>query len=402
MNNILLLTSLYPSDDVTFLNNTSVCHYFAKEWKSMGYNVRVFFMYNSFPLYFYPFLKIMNRTLANKSGIAVLDKYLPREYDYILDGINVTRIPIKKSRPRGSINKRSLESAVLRIQQILAEENFLPEVILSHFLHPSLEIVSRLKPIYKVPCAISLHGKEKYYSVDNAKMLQFVDYIGYRCVPIGRSFEKLYGQKPHFYCFSGVPSEYVVSSVRTFKHGIKNYIYVGSLINRKHPVCLISAISNSTLSNDFSITYVGDGAQKNDIEKEAIKYSCLQNIRFTGCINRDAVVKELDKADVFIMLSSDETFGLVYLEAMARGCIVIASSDEGMDGIIVSGVNGFLCKAGDSVELSNILSYIKSLSTEKHVSISKSAIETARKMNDKKMAEEYINYFKNILDNDER
>ena len=39
MKNILLITSLYPSDDIKLKNNTSVCHSFAKEWKALGYNV---------------------------------------------------------------------------------------------------------------------------------------------------------------------------------------------------------------------------------------------------------------------------------------------------------------------------------------------------------------------------
>ena len=95
------------------------------------------------------------------------------------------------------------------------------------------------------------------------------------------------------------------------------------------------------------------------------------------------------------MLSTDETFGLVYLEAMARGCIVIASSDEGMDGIIEHGVNGFLCKAGDSEALADIIYTIKSLSVDQLINISESGLQTAKRMNDEKMAEEYINFFKN-------
>ena len=42
------------------------------------------------------------------------------------------------------------------------------------------------------------------------------------------------------------------------------------------------------------------------------------------------------------MISQGEAFGLVYLEAMARGCITIASRGEGFDGIIKDGINGFL------------------------------------------------------------
>lgn len=395
MKNILLLSTLYPSDDVKFLNNTAVCHYFAKEWKKIGYNVRVIFLYNSFPFYFYPLLRVINNALADKRGIAILDKYLPNEHDYIMDGVKITRIPVKKSRPGGSYKIENIENVVIRIKRILQNEEFNPDLILGHFLHPSLEVIDRLKKIYNVPTAVSLHGKERVYSAENAKKLASIDYIGYRCHPIGRCFESLYGKKPNFYCFSGVPSEYIIDKSKTFNNGIHNFIFVGSLIERKHPTCLIPAISQSMKSEEFSIVYVGDGAQKKEIESLAHKYGCEDKLRFTGRINRDDVTKELDKADIFIMLSTDETFGLVYLEAMARGCIVIASSDEGMDGIIEHGVNGFLCKAGDSEALADIIYTIKSLSVDQLINISESGLQTAKRMNDEKMAEEYINFFKN-------
>ena len=70
----------------------------------------------------------------------------------------------------------------------------------------------------------------------------------------------------------------------------------------------------------------------------------------TGRKPREEVILMLDRADCFIMISRDEVFGLVYLEAMARGCIVVASRGEGMTGIIEDGVNGFLCAAGDENE----------------------------------------------------
>ena len=63
----------------------------------------------------------------------------------------------------------------------------------------------------------------------------------------------------------------------------------------------------------------------------------------------------LKQHDVFIMISKNETFGLVYLEAMAVGCITIASRQEGFDGIIKHGYNGFLCEAGNQEELEKLI-----------------------------------------------
>ena len=63
----------------------------------------------------------------------------------------------------------------------------------------------------------------------------------------------------------------------------------------------------------------------------------------------------MQMSECFIMVSKNETFGLVYLEAMLQGCIVVASKNEGIDGIIIHGENGFLCNAGDVNELTKNL-----------------------------------------------
>ena len=91
------------------------------------------------------------------------------------------------------------------------------------------------------------------------------------------------------------------------------------------------------------------------------------------------------------MISEEETFGLVYLEAMSMGCITIASRNEGMEGIIEDGVNGFLCKAGDEHELSEIINRVNGMSIEELMCISNKARETAEKLTDEKVAQLYFN-----------
>ena len=98
--------------------------------------------------------------------------------------------------------------------------------------------------------------------------------------------------------------------------------------------------------------------------------------------------------DVFIMISKNETFGLVYLEAMAVGCIVVASKNEGFDGIIVDNVNGFLCDAGNVDELASVIKKIKTLSVDRLKEISSNAVATAQKLTEENVARAYLN---NIL-----
>ena len=393
MKNILLITSLYPSDDIKLKNNTSVCHSFAKEWKALGYNVRVLFLYNTFPNIYYPILKCLRDILANRSERAVLDIKIKSNYTYNLDGIKITRIPIQKNRPGGTFKTTEINRISAEIIKLLCDERFVPNYILGHFLHPSLEIISQISSSYQAISAISLHGKETKYKKTVAELIKRIHYIGYRSIPIRKCFESIYGSIPHFYCPSGVPEEYIIKNKKQINNKAPRFIYVGTLIKRKYPVTLIPAIKQIYQNQDFSITYVGEGKEKKNIRRTAKKLKVLDKVHLCGHISRADVCTKLDNADIFIMISEKETFGLVYLEAMARGCIVIASRNEGMEGIVEDSKNGFLCNAGDIDNLTKIIGTIKNMTIEELDTISQAALSTAKKMTDKIVARNYIEFF---------
>ena len=137
------------------------------------------------------------------------------------------------------------------------------------------------------------------------------------------------------------------------------------------------------------MTFIGSGFLIKNIKKTVKKYN-LTSVLFHNKLSRDEVISKLDIADCLIMISEDEAFGLVYLEAMARGCIVIASLNEGMDGIIVDGQNGFLCKSGDKKDLTKKLKYISQLTNEELIKVKKNAIATSKNYSDEKVASDYL------------
>jgi glycosyltransferase involved in cell wall biosynthesis len=115
------------------------------------------------------------------------------------------------------------------------------------------------------------------------------------------------------------------------------------------------------------------------------------NVTFEGFIPRDQILKKIDESDCMIMISKGEAFGLVYLESMARGCITIGSRNEGIDGIISHSVNGFLCEAGNEIELAQIIRQINQLTPAERKQISDNAIATAEELTDYRVAIKYIN-----------
>lgn len=389
MKNILLLTSLYPCDDIRITNNTAVCHYFAKEWVKMGYNVRIIFNYNVYPRIFYPFMKMFRKQMSNIFGVSIQDVFVGKHFQYKKDGILVDLLPIKKSRPGAGFSDEVIEQQVKSVKDIMDRDGFKPDFVLGHFTHPNLELVVRLKEYYGGTTTISLHGPENGFSEIDAQLFNKVDMVGYRSYPTKWSFEKLYGEKPYFMCPSGVPEKYITQS-RKFERGVSNFIYVGTFMKRKYASCLVPAIANAYKEDSYTITFVGDGDDKKQIVSKAKECNCTDRIHFTGLIPREEIFRHLDKSDVFIMISKIETFGLVYLEAMARGCIVVASKNEGMDGIIEHGKNGFLCTAGNEKELQQIVEQIKAMSPNQLESMSIESIKTAKQYTDSNVARDYI------------
>jgi glycosyltransferase involved in cell wall biosynthesis len=135
----------------------------------------------------------------------------------------------------------------------------------------------------------------------------------------------------------------------------------------------------------------------NKLKNLVDSYKFENKTMFHGRISRDKVKEVLEKTQVFVMISTNEAFGLVYLEAMACGCIVVASRDEGFDGIIKDGFNGFLCKAGDELELSKILSRINGLTINEKMIISMNAINTVAVLTNENVSKEYLKNITNVI-----
>lgn len=220
-----------------------------------------------------------------------------------------------------------------------------------------------------------------------------LDIIGFRNPFAREEFkEKYFCPKRTFIASSGISEIFVTNAqVKTFSNGVKNFVYVGSLIQRKHPTALISALANAYDNDLYKVTFIGDGKEESVIREQFCANNKNGELELTGRIPRPQVINYLKESDVFVMISESETFGLVYLEAMAIGCITIASRGGGVDGIIRDGENGFLCNPGDEEELSRIIMKIRQMDRMALQTISNNSVKTALEYTDEKVAETYLN-----------
>ena len=93
------------------------------------------------------------------------------------------------------------------------------------------------------------------------------------------------------------------------------------------------------------LVMVGDGPDRRDAEEEADTLGVERDVQFLGRI--DAVAPLLASADLFLLPSNRESFGLSALEALAVGVPVVGSRAGGLPEVVREGETGFLCDVGD-------------------------------------------------------
>jgi L-malate glycosyltransferase len=98
------------------------------------------------------------------------------------------------------------------------------------------------------------------------------------------------------------------------------------------------------------LLFVGDGPERPAAESLCRELGLCDDLRFVG--KQEQMEEILAIADLFLLTSEYESFGLAALEAMAAGVPVISTNAGGLPEINVHGVTGFLSNVGDVKEMS--------------------------------------------------
>jgi N-acetyl-alpha-D-glucosaminyl L-malate synthase BshA len=120
-----------------------------------------------------------------------------------------------------------------------------------------------------------------------------------------------------------------VSNFRTVKR-VRDVIRVYAEVNREIPSVLVM---------------IGDGPDRPAAEEEARMLGVENSVSFLGKL--DQIAPLLAAADLFLLPSQSESFGLSALEALASGVPVIGTNAGGLPEVVRDGETGVLCEVGD-------------------------------------------------------
>ncbi len=108
---------------------------------------------------------------------------------------------------------------------------------------------------------------------------------------------------------------------------------------------VIKVFNNIHKEIPAKLLMIGDGPERAGAEEQCRELNIGQDVRFLGKL--EAVEEVLSVADLFLMPSEKESFGLAALEAMACEVPVISSNTGGIPELNVDGVTGFMSRIGD-------------------------------------------------------
>jgi glycogen synthase len=133
----------------------------------------------------------------------------------------------------------------------------------------------------------------------------------------------------------------------------KELIFVGRLVSDKGASLLLEALA--LLDSRPRLTIAGDGAERASLEKQTAQLELQSRVEFVGSQTSEQLAKLLRQHRILVVPSRwQEPFGIVALEGIASGCVVVGSAEGGLAEAI--GPCGLTFPNGDAQALAKALS----------------------------------------------
>ena len=252
---------------------------------------------------------------------------------------------------------------VYGISKALREENW-DAVWIHGYNHFSLIIALFLAPLYKIPVFFRAESTLLATKSNFIKdiFIRLLIKLSSRLLYIGNSnkdyylkygatesqlFFTPYAVDNEIYRFTNQEkeeiSERLIKEINIDEETII-ILFVGKLIDRKNPLLLLEAfyeVIRQQPQNKFVLLYVGTGPVLEQLENKIKHYNLDSIVKIVGFKNERELRDYYAIANLLVLPSKEETFGLVVNEAMSAGTAIIASNVVGSSrDLVINGING--------------------------------------------------------------
>lgn len=313
-----------------------------------------------------------------------------------VDGVEIVDVRYLSASGRGrrSFNHRSAIAAI-RANRKAVLGDFAPDLIHAHTLGLDSRIGAWLKGEFGCPLVVTTHGSDTVRPLKNGEGhilkadCNACDLLTAVSGPLKETLATCGTDTPIEVIHNGfIPREMTNDARDPF--GI---IQVGHLIESKHfDTTLRSLARLKDRHPKLHLTVVGQGHLRERLQNLAAELGVADRVEFTGAIPNAEVFARMCQNTFFVMVSKPEGFGIVYLEAMAAGCVAVGTRGEGIADILRHGENGFLAEAEDDAAVAEILAEMLE-NPEKCEEIAKNGQALARSMIWAESSRNYIQLF---------
>jgi glycosyltransferase involved in cell wall biosynthesis len=169
------------------------------------------------------------------------------------------------------------------------------------------------------------------------------------------------------------------------------------LIKWKSPELLISAFARVLeVVPDAKLVIAGSGREEDNLSRQIRGLNITNSVFMVGKLPKEKVAQLMAAADVFVLPSKMESFGLTLLEASAAGLPVVCSNAGGIPEVFQDGFDALLYPPGDDDAMAKaIIRLIQDRELAKKISAN--AVQTASKFTWARTAEQTLQIYKEVL-----
>lgn len=322
-----------------------------------------------------------------------------------LDGVEIYYLTTLSLSNFGSrrFGGRSLNTqtaiCTLHSQLKLLTQGFRPDIVHAHTFGYGSEMGAWLRQRLGCPLVVTTHGGDANTPLGEGNSA----YIRSQCESanavitvssiLAERIRACGVRPPVSTVYNGFHAEYIASAEKRRK----SLIQVGNLVSSKHNSDTLRAVARlRERYPDIFLTVVGDGAERGRLEALTRELGLMDCVTFLGRLPNQETLTEMAKAEIFVMPSYPEGFGIVYLEAMASGCVTIGTKGEGIDGFIRDGENGFLVPPDDPDAIVDVIDWCLSHPAEADA-IAQRGKADALALTWGRNAEQYIKLFEELM-----